>query len=92
MSETELRRNGSLPFLPGLLLLYTIFLLSFTPAAAQNMSSKKLIQKILRKHPENFREILENPETYRVQILYTLDLPNSLHPERDVWMNHWYVS
>jgi hypothetical protein len=35
------------------------------------MSSKKLIQKILKKHPDKFREILENPEKYRVQILYT---------------------
>ena len=35
------------------------------------MSSKKLIEKILKKQPDKFGEILKNPEKYRVQILYT---------------------
>ncbi|MFD3000638.1 serine hydrolase [Pontibacter toksunensis] len=35
------------------------------------MSSKKLIQKILKRHPDKFQEILKNPEKYRLQILYT---------------------
>ncbi|RDV15357.1 hypothetical protein DXT99_09875 [Pontibacter diazotrophicus] len=35
------------------------------------MKSKKLIQKVLKEHPEKFQEILDNPDKYRVQILYT---------------------
>ncbi|TPE46441.1 serine hydrolase [Pontibacter mangrovi] len=38
---------------------------------AQQVKHKKLVQKIMKRHPDQFREILKNPEKYRVQILYT---------------------
>lgn len=61
----------NVPILAGLLLLCAAFFLSAAPAAAQKMSSKKLVRKILKKHPDQFKEILDNPEKYRVQVLYT---------------------
>lgn len=51
---------------PCILLLATL-----TPAAAQKIRSKKMVQKILKAHPEQFQQILANPQKYRVQILYT---------------------
>jgi hypothetical protein len=71
MTKLFLRSKPSLPLLSCLLFLCVTSFLNQTPATAQKMSSKKLIQKILKKHPDKFREILENPEKYRVQILYT---------------------
>lgn len=61
----------SLPLLPCLVLFLAFFFLNHMPAAAQDISSKKLIQRILKKQPDKFKEILDNPGKYRVQILYT---------------------
>ncbi|WP_310586908.1 serine hydrolase [Dyadobacter aurulentus] len=41
-----------------------------SPTLAQ-IQSDGFIEKLLKKHPERFSEILKNPEKYQVQILYT---------------------
>ncbi|MGV3602690.1 MAG: hypothetical protein ACO1N1_15865, partial [Dyadobacter fermentans] len=33
--------------------------------------SDNFIEKLLKKHPERFAAILQNPEKYKVQVLYT---------------------
>ncbi|GAA4436826.1 hypothetical protein GCM10023188_30340 [Pontibacter saemangeumensis] len=65
------RGTAGLPLLPYMLILLASCFMNPIPAAAQHMSSKKLVQRILKKQPDKFGEILENPEKYRVQILYT---------------------
>lgn len=57
-------------FLHGLLLLGLVLLPLF-PVSAQKIKQKKVVQKILKANPEHFQKILDNPEKYRVQILYT---------------------
>ena len=69
--EAHPRRTASLPLLPYMLLLLASSYMNTMPAAAQKMSAKKLIQRILKKQPDKFGEILDNPDKYRVQILYT---------------------
>ncbi|WP_229254657.1 serine hydrolase [Dyadobacter linearis] len=41
-----------------------------SPSFAQ-IQSDAFIEKLLKKHPERFSEILRNPEKYQIQILYT---------------------
>lgn len=48
-----------------------LILVSLFPASGQKIKRKKLVQKILMAHPQYFQEILNNPDKYRVQILYT---------------------
>lgn len=52
------------------LLLLLLLQLVVTSSTAQ-VSPDNFIEKLLKKHPERFSEILKNPEKYRVQILYT---------------------
>ena len=71
MSKLFRHSKPELPLLPFLSVLLAALFLSYIPVAAQKMSSKKLIERILRKQSEKFGAILENPAKYRVQILYT---------------------
>lgn len=57
-----LRVQKLLPF-------FLFYLLAF-PSFAQ-FQSDGFIEKLLKKHPERFSEIVGNPEKYKVQILYT---------------------
>ena len=41
-----------------------------TPTSAQ-FQADHFIEKLLKKHPERFSEILDNPDKYQVQVLYT---------------------
>ncbi|MCE7058591.1 serine hydrolase [Dyadobacter sp. CY343] len=41
-----------------------------SPSLAQ-IHSDGFIEKLLKKHPERFSEILQNPDKYQIQILYT---------------------
>lgn len=52
------------------LLLLLLLQLIVTSLTAQ-VSPDNFIEKLLKKHPERFSEILKNPEKYRIQILYT---------------------
>jgi len=54
---------------PKLLFLLLTGLFSI-PAFAQYQNDS-FIEKLLKKHPERFPEILKNPEKYKIQILYT---------------------
>ena len=47
-----------------------LFWLFSLPAFAQ-FQSDSFIEKLLKKHPERFSEILKTPEKYHIQILYT---------------------
>ncbi|CAN5921024.1 hypothetical protein BH24BAC1_BH24BAC1_27900 [soil metagenome] len=51
-------------------LLLLLLLVSAFPFPVQ-AQKKKMIENLLSAHPEMFGKILENPEKYRVQILYT---------------------
>ncbi len=53
------------------LLFCSFLILPLTSASAQKIKRKKVIQKILKAHPEHFQKMLDNPEKYLVQILYT---------------------
>lgn len=52
------------------LLLFLSLQLAALPIHAQ-YHSDNFIEKLLKKHPERFSTILQNPEKYRVQVLYT---------------------
>ncbi|MFD2247417.1 serine hydrolase [Pontibacter ruber] len=52
-------------------LLACFVLLAVLPASAQKAKQKKLVQKIMKRHSGQFRKVLDNPDAYRVQILYT---------------------
>lgn len=52
------------------LLLLLLLQLAALPIHAQ-FQSDNFIEKLLKKHPERFSAILENPEKYKVQVLYT---------------------
>ncbi|CAG5069938.1 hypothetical protein DYBT9623_02678 [Dyadobacter sp. CECT 9623] len=52
------------------LLLFLLLPLFASPSFAQ-IQSDAFIEKLLKKHPERFSEILRNPEKYQIQILYT---------------------
>ena len=59
----------------NLLSVYRLFLFLVTglfsiPAFAQ-FQSDSFIEKLLKKHPERFSEILSVPEKYKIQVLYT---------------------
>ncbi|WP_242916244.1 serine hydrolase [Pontibacter liquoris] len=59
--------------LPAGALLFLLLLTAFVagPAAAQKHRDKRLVKKILKAHPAQFKNILRHPDNYRVQILYT---------------------
>ncbi|RIJ34312.1 serine hydrolase [Pontibacter oryzae] len=68
------RGNASWRFCLSILLSFVLALAySFIPlsAMAQQPTNSKLLRKIMRKHPEQFKHILAAPEKYRVQVLYT---------------------
>jgi hypothetical protein len=52
------------------LLFYLLLPLVALPSIAQ-FQADSFIEKLLKKHPERFSEILNNPDKYQVQILYT---------------------
>lgn len=52
------------------LLLFLLLQLAALPIHAQ-FQADNFIEKLLKKHPERFSAILQNPEKYKVQILYT---------------------
>jgi hypothetical protein len=52
------------------LLLFLLLPLFASPSFAQ-IQSDAFIEKLLKKHPERFSEILRNPDKYQIQILYT---------------------
>jgi len=52
------------------LLIYLFIGMFSLPVAAQ-FQTDSFIEKLLKKHPERFSEILRNPDKYKVQILYT---------------------
>ena len=52
------------------LLIYLFIGMFSLPAAAQ-FQTDSFIEKLLKKHPERFSEILKYPDKYNVQILYT---------------------
>lgn len=52
------------------LLLFLSLQLAALPIYAQ-YHSDNFIEKLLKKHPERFAAILQNPEKYKVQVLYT---------------------
>lgn len=52
------------------LLIYLFIGMFSLPAAAQ-FQTNSFIEKLLKKHPERFSEILKYPDKYNVQILYT---------------------
>jgi hypothetical protein len=52
------------------LLLVLSLQLAALPIHAQ-YPSDNFIEKLLKKHPERFSQILQNPEKYKVQVLYT---------------------
>lgn len=59
----------------NLLSVYRLFLFLVTglfsiPAFAQ-FQADSFIEKLLKKHPERFSEILKAPEKYKIQVLYT---------------------
>jgi hypothetical protein len=51
-------------------LLYFFLQLIALPSFAQYQNDN-FIEKLLKKHPERFSEILDNPEKYQIQVLYT---------------------
>ena len=71
MSNTSLYRNKNLPHLTCLMFLLLTFLIASLPVAAQKIKRKKMVERIMKAHPEHFQKILAHPEKYRVQILYT---------------------
>jgi hypothetical protein len=52
------------------LLFHLLLQLVALPSIAQ-FQADSFIEKLLKKHPERFSEILNNPEKYKVQVLYT---------------------
>ncbi|MDX5422725.1 MAG: class A beta-lactamase-related serine hydrolase [Hymenobacteraceae bacterium] len=70
MNRNYSRWQKSLPLLSGLLVAGALSL-GQLPAIAQTVKKKKVVEKIMKQHPEHFRKILEQPEKYRVQVLYT---------------------
>ncbi|WAC11847.1 serine hydrolase [Dyadobacter pollutisoli] len=52
------------------LLFYLLLQLVALPSIAQ-FQADSFIEKLLKKHPERFSEILNNPDKYRIQVLYT---------------------
>jgi hypothetical protein len=52
------------------LLLYLLLQLVTLPSFAQ-FQSDNFIEKLLKKHPDRFAELLKDPDKYRIQILYT---------------------
>ncbi|WP_439882101.1 serine hydrolase [Pontibacter sp. MBLB2868] len=54
----------------------------------QKTKEKKMVQKIMKRHPDQFQKILEQPEKYRVQVLYTQidrDKANNPHFTSYAW-------
>ncbi|MBF9254402.1 serine hydrolase [Pontibacter sp. 172403-2] len=49
----------------------TVLISIALPVAAQKVKRNKLVQKIMEAHPAQFKKILDHPDKYRVQILYT---------------------
>lgn len=52
------------------LLLYLLLPLVSLPSTAQ-FQADNFIEKLLKKHPERFAELLKDPDKYQIQILYT---------------------
>ncbi|QHL86161.1 hypothetical protein GU926_01335 [Nibribacter ruber] len=52
-------------------LLLFLSLLMLTNATSAQTKTDKLLERLLKKHPEKFRQLLEHPEKYEIQILYT---------------------
>ncbi|MCE6988209.1 serine hydrolase [Dyadobacter sp. CY323] len=52
------------------LLIYTLLNLIIAPSFAQ-FQADHFIEKLLKKHPDKFSKVLDNPDKYQVQILYT---------------------
>jgi predicted TPR repeat methyltransferase len=52
------------------LLFHLLLQLVALPSIAQ-FQADSFIEKLLKKHPERFSEILNNPDKYKVQVLYT---------------------
>ncbi len=53
-----------------LFLLFTVLAKTSMPSFAQ-IQADSFIEKLLKKHPDRFSEILKSPDVYDVQILYT---------------------
>ncbi|CAM3860110.1 serine hydrolase [Pontibacter korlensis] len=70
MKTTSTPLHLRLPLVTGFILASALCFMVL-PASAQQVKKKKLVQKIMKQHPEQFGAILQNPEKYRVQILYT---------------------
>src|SRR4051812_12075499 len=51
-------------------LFYSLLNLIAIPSFAQ-FQADSFIEKLLKKHPDKFAQILDNPDKYQVQILYT---------------------
>ncbi len=54
-----------------LVLFCALFVSAILPVSAQHVNHKKMVQKLMKSQPEHFKKILDNPEKYRVQVLYT---------------------
>ena len=50
---------------------FIILVLGTTIPSFSQIQADSFIEKLLRKHPERFSEMLKNPEKYQIQILYT---------------------
>jgi len=70
------------------LLIFLFSALFYLPAMAQ-FQADTFIEKLLKKHPEKFSEILKTPEKYNVQILYTrIDRNNKNEPHFKTYGYH----
>lgn len=52
-------------------LIWMVFSVLFMFFQCQTSETDDLLEKLMARHPDFFKEILEHPEEYRVQILYT---------------------
>lgn len=69
MNSIPLRMKRSRSLIRIALLCLAVIPMACTPS--QKLERKNVVQSILETHPEHFKKILDNPEKYRVQILYT---------------------
>jgi hypothetical protein len=53
-----------------IILIYLLLNLIIAPSFAQ-FQADHFIERLLKKHPERFSRVLDNPEKYQIQVLYT---------------------
>ncbi|MFD2513582.1 serine hydrolase [Pontibacter locisalis] len=70
MMHISVRLRKNLPLFTRLVFFGALSLTQVS-CVTQRIKNENMVQRIMKQHPEQFQQILEQPEKYRVQVLYT---------------------